>query len=155
MKRRELASVAFAVALTSAGCALPAAAPVVAQCSLREEAPRMGPALAGQPYGMAMTALPLNSVQFGSADAARALAVQSLYAERSSTDLVQITARLLSCSDAPISVRIRTSFIRASTAPAEAPSAWRVIHLEPRATAVYAESSTVRDAASYLIEIAK
>lgn len=155
MRARSIpAAAALAACLATVGCAT-ATPPVVARCSSQPETSRTGPALVGQAYGMAMTPLPLNSVQFGSAEAARSLAVQSLYAERSATDLVLISARLLSCSDVPASVRVRTAFLRSNTAPAEEPSAWRTVYLEPRATALYQESSTSRDAVSYLIEIAK
>lgn len=102
-----------------------------------------------------MTALPLNSVQFGSSEVAHSVAIQSLFAERSSSDTVQVTARLVSCLDVPAAVRVRTSFLRASTAPAEPTSGWKTVYLEPRATALYTEFSTSRDAASYLVEIAR
>ena len=154
--RLAIGPAAVACAFAVAGCTTPSPSPpVVAECVIQNSHSRPGPALVGQTYGMAMTPLPLNSVQFGSAEVARSLAVQNLYAERSPLDLVQISARLLSCSDVPFSVRVRTSFLRGSTAPAEEPSAWKVVHLEPRATALYIESSTSRDPTSYLIEIAK
>jgi hypothetical protein len=104
---------------------------------------------------MVMTPLPLNSVQFGSVEVSQALAVQNLYAERGPTDVVVISARFVSCLDTATSVRVRTSFMRANTAPAEEPSAWKTVFLEPRSTALYRESSISRDAATYLIEIAK
>jgi hypothetical protein len=139
-----------------AGCAtVPATPPVVVECTVPANAVRSGPALVGQTYGMAMTPLPLNSVQFDSHTAAGMLAVQSLFAERSPTDTVQVTARFVSCADRPAAIRVRTSFMRASTAPAEAPTAWKTVHLEPRATAVYTEYSTSREVASYLIEVAR
>jgi len=100
-----------------------------------------------------MTALPLNSVQFGSHAVASALAVQNLYASRTPNDTVQVVARLVSCTDQPSSVKIRTSFLKADTAPSEPPSAWKIVFLQPRSTAVYAELSTSHDTAAYLIEI--
>lgn len=141
------------VVIASAGCA--SAPPVVVQCSTPMASDRLGAALVGQPYGMAMTPLPLNSVQFGSHDVSRALAIQNLYAERLPMELVQVSARFVSCGDEATSVRVRTSFMRASTAPSEPTSAWKTVYLEPRATVVYTENSTNRDAASYLIEIAR
>ena len=150
---------AAALACAFAGCAStnptpPDPTPTVVECKAAPGTGRSGPALVGQAYGMAMTPLPLNSVQFGSAALSRSVAVQKLYAERTPADMVQISARLVSCMDAPGVVRMRTTFMRADTAPAEAPSAWKVVHLEPRATALYSELSVTRDAASYLIEIA-
>ena len=149
--------IAIGVVAVLAGCQTPAmeAPPMVVQCGVPASSSREGPALVGQMYGMSMTPLPLNSVQFGSIDASRTLAVQNLYAERAPTDVVVISVRFVSCVDTPTAVRVRTSFMRANTSPAEEPSAWKTVFLEPRATAVYRENSTSRDAASYLIEIAK
>lgn len=154
--------IAFVAALVlfGTGCAqVPPAPqdypPVVVSCSTPEQQVRTGPALVGKTYGMAMTALPMNSVQFGSAEVSRSLAIQSLLAERSATDTVQVTARLVSCIDVPAAVRVRTSFLRANTSPAEPVSAWKTVYMEPRATALYTEYSTSRDAASYLVEIAR
>jgi hypothetical protein len=150
-----VAAVAWAGAVAPlAGCgALPGAPPVVAQCSEPNVSDRPGPALVGQTYGMAMTPLPLNSVQFGAMDIARSMAIQSLYASRTPTGTVQVAARLLSCADTPVVVRLRTSFLQSSTAPAEPASAWHDVFLAPRATAVYTEMSTSVDAATYLVEI--
>ena len=146
-------------AATLTGCASPAPGPSdptprVVDCKPAPTTGRAGVALVGQAYGMAMTPLPLNSVQFGSTALARSVAVQNLYAERTPSDVVQISVRLVSCIDTPAVVRMRTTFMRTDTAPAEAPSAWKQVYLEPRATALYAELSVSRDAASYLVEIA-
>jgi hypothetical protein len=152
------ATLALLLALLLAGCArdrLDGSPPVVAQCDAPTGGDRPGPALVGQAYGMAMTPIPLNSVQFGSNDASRSLAVQSLHAVRTATGTVELSARFVSCLDTPTTVLVRTSFLRASTAPAEAPSAWRSVYLSPRATAIYSELSISLDAATYLIEIAK
>ena len=138
------------------GCAqLPADSPIVVACANPVHSTRPGPALVGQSYGMAMTPLPLNSVQFGSPEVARALAIQGLYAQRSPSDTVQVTARFVSCEGMPTSIRVRTAFLRADTAPAEPVSAWKKVYLEPRATAVYTEYSTARDVGHYLIEVAQ
>lgn len=137
------------------GCAqVPSNPPLVVQCTAPANGARMGPALVGQSYGLAITPIPLNSVQFGSPDLTQRLAVQAMFAERSPADTVQLTVRLVSCADRAASVRVRTSFLRANTAPSEPTSAWRVVYLEPRAAALYKESSTARDVASYLVEIA-
>ena len=114
---------------------------------------RPGPALVGQGYGMTMTPLPLNSVQFSSKGLSRTMAVQSLYAARTPTNTVEVSARFLSCADKPATVMVRTSFMRASTAPAEAPSAWKTVYLQPRAIAMYSELSVSTDTAIYLIEV--
>jgi hypothetical protein len=146
------------VATTLVGCSTPRLADtplMVVQCGVPAMSAPAGPALVGQSYGLTMTPLPLNSVQFTSVEASQSIAVQNLYAERASTDVVQLTVRLVSCLDAPISVRVRTSFMRSNTSPAEEPSAWKTVHVEPRATALYRENSTSREAAAYLVEIAR
>lgn len=131
--------------------------PVVAQCTTPATGTdtRTGPALVGQHYGMQMSPLPLNSVQFDSSDTAQAMAVQQLYAERAPTDSVRVTARLLSCGDRPRAVRMRTTFLRQNHTTAEAPTAWKTVHLTPRGLAHYEELSVSSDAHFYLIEIAQ
>jgi|SRR5690606_2749495 hypothetical protein len=131
--------------------------PVVAECAAPQpgEGIRSGPALVGQNYGMQMTAIPINSVQFDSHATARAIAVQQLFARRTASDTVEVTARFVACGDELSTVRVRTSFLRADHAPAEMPSAWQQLHLGPRMTAVYREFSTSRDVAGYLLEVAR
>jgi hypothetical protein len=136
-----------------AGCAQ--VPPVVVECQAATGAGRPGPALVGQAYGTQHSPLPLNSVQFDAQATASRLAVQDIFADRTGTDTVEVTARFVSCADAPSSVRVRTSFMRVNHAPAEPTSAWKVVHLAPRAISHYTELSTSRDVASYLIEIAR
>lgn len=147
---------AIALLLLLPACVQPPLAeapPVVARCTTPIAGNRTGPALVGQSYGMAMTALPLNSVQFGSNVVAQSMAIQSLHAARTATNTVQVFARFVSCLDSASMVMVRTSFLRADTAPAEAPSAWKAVHMLPRGTAIYDESSVSLDAAHYLIEV--
>lgn len=129
--------------------------PVVARCTapMMGTDTRGGPALVGQHYGMQMSPLPLNSVQFDSSDTAQALAVQQLYAERTPTDSVRVTARFVSCGDRPQAVRMRTTFLRQNHSTAEAPTAWKTVHLTPRGLVHYEELSVSPDAHFYLIEI--
>jgi hypothetical protein len=148
-----------AVALTfamlgAAACAAPGDPPLVVECAIPSSNPRPGAALVGQPYGMQHSPLPLNSVQFDSPGTASRVAVQSLYASRTATDTVQVGARLVNCSSLPGAVRMRSSFFKPDQAPAEPTSAWKVVHLQPRAISHYEELSTSRGASSYLIEIA-
>ena len=141
--------------LALAGCtAVKGVPPVVARCSTPTAGDRPGPALVGQAYGMQMSALPLNSVQFDSNETARTVAVQALFASRTPTETVRVNARFLHCGDANGSIRVRTSFLRKDTSPSEPPSAWKSVFLTARATAVYEETSVARDVSNYLIEIA-
>lgn len=139
------------------GCAQnPTMGDVVASClTPASTGARTGPALVGQTYGMAMSPLPLNSVQFGSIAVAQTAAVQSLFAARTAMNTVEVSVRFLSCMDAPTTILVRTSFLRRNTSPAETASAWKSVYLEPRTTAVYTELSTSTDVGSYLIEVTR
>lgn len=147
-------ALAAATAMLAAGCATQGP-PLVVECHPSKSNARPGAALVGQQYGMQHSALPLNSVQFDSYSTAGLVAVQGLYATRTAADTVEVTARLVSCMDAPRAIRVRTSFLRDNQAPAEPISAWRIVHLQPRAVAQYQEFSTSRSVANYLIEIAR
>ncbi len=113
-----------------------------------------GMALVGGQYGaMESTPIPLDAVQFTDAWLAKHIAVQGLYANRTATQTIQVSARLVNCSDKSIAIGARTSFINKSQGPAEAPTMWRTQVISPRATALYQESSVATDVAHYLIEI--
>jgi hypothetical protein len=140
-------------AVLSACSQIPVGTPGVVECSAPVHSERTGSALVGQPYGMAMSPIPLNAVQFGNAVLSRSVVVQSLHAARTPTDTVRIYARFVSCLDEPLAIRMRTSFLRSDTAPAEPSSAWKYVFLPARTTAVYEESSVSRDVVSYLIEV--
>lgn len=114
-----------------------------------------GTALVSQAYGTVASPIPTNAVLFTHEGLAQMVSVQALFAERASTGNVQVQVRLISCSDRPLVLRARTSFLQASTAPAEAPSAWQYVHLPARATALYQERSIAGEAvARYLVELA-
>lgn len=135
-----------------AGCQAPPA--MVVECQSPIDQVRKGPALVGMDYGMQMTPIPLNAVQFTD-QAWRSVAVQSLKATRTGTDTVQVMARLVNCGDQALALRARTSFLAQNEAPTEPMSAWRTVHLPPRASAVYSESSIAVNVASFLIEVAR
>jgi hypothetical protein len=111
------------------------------------------PALVGEQYGLKMSPIPLNSVQFSEWKTPNILAVQQLFAARTPAQTVEVTARFVSCADQPFSIKVRTSFLDAGQAPTEEPSAWQTMFLQPHLTAVYSEKSTSRAAAQYLIEV--
>ncbi len=147
---KSLSVVAAVLAL--AGCQ--SAGPLIVECKSPVDAARKGPALIGMDYGMQMTPIPLNAVQFTD-ETWKLVAVQSLKATRTATDTVQVVTRLVNCSDQPVAIRARTSFLAQNEAPTEPISAWRVVYLPPRATAVYSENSVSQSVASFLIEVAK
>lgn len=159
MSRRSVSARTLAlpfVALALAGCVTPpqGEAPVVAECQGALARGVSGPALVGQPYGVQMTPLPMNSVQFDSAETASRIAIQAIHAERTPSNTVGLVARVLNCSDSSVSLRFRVSFLKAGGAPAEPISAWKVVHITPRATALYEEKSVATGVANYLVEIA-
>lgn len=134
-----------------AGCA--AKPPLVTECKRQGHAGRPGPALVGLEYGTQSTPIPLDSVQFSDWGAERTVSVQDLYASRNATNTVAVTARFVSCSGVPTSIRVRTSFLGANQAPAEPASAWQTVYLEPHLTATYTENSVSTGVSDYLIEI--
>lgn len=159
--RRALAAWAATVGPAAlallAGCSAPAPVQQTVQCSAAAAARPAGPgpALVSQEYGTTATPIPTNAVLFTDEALAQAVSVQALFAARTEAGTVQVSARLVSCLDRPLLLRARTAFLHKSTAPAEAPSAWQPVHLPPRATTLYAESSLGRDeVALYLIELA-
>jgi hypothetical protein len=145
-------AIVIAAVLALTGCVTQP--PLVTQCKWPMKGNRtQGPALVGHEYGPQTTPIPLNSVQFSNINAAQSLAVQNLYAARTAADTTSVTARLISCSDTGLAVRVRTSFMDANQAPAEPTSAWQTVFLQPHLTATYAENSTSRNVENYLIEI--
>jgi len=142
----------IAASIATAGCV--AQPPLVTQCSSRMSGDRhAGAALVGHEYGPQATPIPLNSVQFSDDLTSRSLAVQNLFAKRTPGDTVAVSARFVSCANTDFAVRVRTSFLTADESPAEPTSAWRTVYLHPHLTGSYAESSTSRDVANYMIEI--
>lgn len=152
-------------ALIAGGCAQtqPVSRPVV-ECSTPVWAQARGtpapgepgnPALVGKEYGMAMTPIPLDAVQFTDRALAERVAIQSVAARRTPTETVQVSSRFVNCTDRAVNMKARTSFMDANQAPTEPISAWRTVIIQPRATAVYQENSIGRGAVShYLVEIA-
>lgn len=137
-----------------AGCAdVPDA---VVQCSVPKSRPApKGPALVGHEYGMKITPVPLDAVMFTEQRVANAVAIQALYASRTATQTVQVTARFVNCTEQPIALRARTSFLRESQAPTEPTSAWQTVYLSPKGMATYTESSMARgEVANYVVELA-
>ncbi|MFL6604457.1 MAG: hypothetical protein ACJ8R9_24415 [Steroidobacteraceae bacterium] len=152
MKTFSISVMLAVLAVCSGGCSTQHP-PLVVKCGKVGGGHAVGAALVGQEYSLQATPIPLDSVQFSSWDTTRLLSVQRLYAARTPTNTVEVTARFVSCSDTPFNVRVRTSFVDANQAPTEPVSAWKTVYLQPRLTAVYSEYSTSRSATRYLIEV--
>jgi hypothetical protein len=139
------------------GCAAPPPAPV--DQTLRCRPPETGKASSGPAwvtlgYGTGAEPIPLNAVLFTNNQLAENVAVQSLTSSRTPGGTVQVTARLLNCSEQAVMVRARTAFLGRSGPPAEAVSAWQPVALPGKASTLYTESSLRGEGVeSFLIEI--
>lgn len=101
----------------------------------------------------AFTPIPLESVQFVDKDLRRKVVVQGVMAQKTETDTVEVVARVLNCTDKPLQLQARTSFMSGAMAPLEPTSGWQRLFLQPRALGVYSEKSVSRDPAHYLVEV--
>lgn len=111
------------------------------------------PALLGQ-VGNSMTAIPLDSVYVTDKSIRRKVMPQEVFARRTPTGSVELTARIVNCTDYPMEVRGRASFMDADQIPTENPSAWQLVHIPPRSLATYREVSIgTSQVAAYLIEL--
>lgn len=101
----------------------------------------------------AFTAVPIDSVQLIDKSLRKTIQVQSVVARRTETDTVEVVARLINCSAAPLQIQARVSFLTEVQSPSEPTSTWRSVFLDPKAFGVYSEKSMSVEAASYLIEV--
>jgi len=143
-------SLALATALLVAGCAEPRE--MVVECKFPAQDMPDGPALVAQEYGE-MSPIPLNAVQFTDPLLKERIVVQTLTANRTPTNTVQIYARIINCTDAPLILGMRTHFMGEDQAETEQETAWRKLIIQPRALGNYRESSLTADVMNYLIEI--
>lgn len=143
---------ALAAVAMLAGCAQP----IAVQCDFSpflsaQRSP--GPALAPMVPGT-MQEVPLNAIAFTDRRITDRVLVQSLGASRNDAGRVQVTARMVNCTDTPIQVEARTQFMDSGQAPTEPVSVWKRVFLSPRAFAVYQESSMdAQKVALYLVEL--
>ena len=102
-----------------------------------------------------MTPIDLNAVQFTDEGLTRKMVVEGLFARRTETDTVEVSARFVNCTKRQITIRARSSFMDDVQYPVEPASAWQRITIQPFATGLYREKSMKRDEVKYyLIEIA-
>lgn len=82
------------------------------------------------------------------------IAVEQQGARRNATGTLKVIAVLRNRTDLPQVLEARTSFFDSGYAPAEKPSAWTRIHMEPNGIGSYEESSLgVQSVAHYYVEI--
>ena len=101
----------------------------------------------------AFTPIPLETVQIIDKKLRRTVIAQGVEARRTETDTVEVLARILNCTNAPVQLQLRTTFLSVGQSPTEPVSSWQRIYLQPRSTGVYSEKSISRDVGHYLIEV--
>lgn len=115
--------------------------------------PGGGPALVTD-IPRAMTPIDLNAVLWTDVWSLRHIVVEGLFAERTDTNALMVTARLINCTKKPVSIQVRSNFMDRSQIPTEQASVWKTVFLSPRSTAVYQERSIGTDkVANYLLEL--
>jgi hypothetical protein len=118
----------------------------------RRAAAPVGPVLVAN-VPRAMTPVSLDAVQMTDR-VWKKVVVEGLFARRTPTDTLEVTARLVNCTTAPLVVQVRSSFLDAAQAPAEPAAVWRTVHIAPLSMATYQERSIATTAvAHYLIEL--
>jgi hypothetical protein len=112
-----------------------------------------GPALIAN-VSTSMTPIDLNAVLFTDKQLGRSMVVEGVFAQRTPTNGVKVTARFVNCTKQTLAVQLRSNFMDANQIPTEKASSWKTVFLSPLATAVYEESSIGRDRVdAFLIEL--
>lgn len=144
------ATLVLLLGLALGGCANEPLA--VVECKWPRPGAPAGVALVAQAYD-AMSPIPIDAVQFTSQALAREVVVQQLSAHRTTTQTVQITGRLVNCTDRPIVVGSRLHFMDAKQVPVEDTSVWQRIVMAPRAMAHWQAQSMSAQAEHYVVEL--
>jgi len=101
-----------------------------------------------------MVPIALNSVSFSDSYAAESVLVQYTGAQRTPTGTIEVTTRMVNCTDWPLIIEGRTHFFDEGQRPVEPVSAWQKVHLPPRSIGHYSEMSTdARRVQTYLTEL--
>src|SRR3954469_20320642 len=86
--------------------------------------------------------------------AAETVLVQYTGAQRTPSGTVEVTTRMVNCTDQPMIVEGRTNFFDEGQRPVEPVSAWQKVHLPPRSVGHYTEMSTnAKRVQTYLTEL--
>lgn len=112
-----------------------------------------GPALVAN-VSRASTPIDLNAVLMTDKPLWKSVVVEGLFARRTETDNLEVTARFLNCTKKPIVIQARSSFMDDTQVPTEKSSVWKTVYLSPRATGVYQERSiATKTVGAYLVEL--
>jgi hypothetical protein len=102
----------------------------------------------------AITEVPFNSAALLDKSITKKVYVRTATVKRTLTGTVLVRTMVANCTDHDLRIEGRTQFYDADQTPAEAPSAWKRIFLEPRSDSLYQESSISTDAVHfYFIEV--
>ncbi|MEO6323231.1 MAG: hypothetical protein ABIQ65_01240 [Thermoanaerobaculia bacterium] len=113
-----------------------------------------GPALVAIAYG-SISEIPLGAVLIGDRRLYKRVIVQSLFARRTPTGTLKVTAGIVNCGRSEVVLRARAVFLDQDLHPVESPSAWLTVIVAPRSVGSYEESSFSADKASqYYLEFA-
>jgi len=112
-----------------------------------------GPAFIGD-VPRSMTPIDLDAVLWTDTWVLRHVVLEGLFAQRTETGTLEVTARFVNCTKSPISIQVRSNFTDGNQIPTEPASMWRTVFISPRATGVYQERSIASDkVANYLLEL--
>jgi hypothetical protein len=125
---------------------------MLVECEFPAMAAPAGPALVAREYGK-NSPIPLNAIQFTSPSLMNSLVVQMLTASHTATNTAQIYARVINCTEQPLKLGIRTSFLNGKQVPVEPVSAWKTVWVQALTTGNYTENSISRDVNYYLVEV--
>src|SRR3990172_1764250 len=122
--------VAIALAALAAGCATPTqpTPPTYAGCKTWEQQ-------VGAPNLVGISVL--------SPELAKVIGVQDMTASRTGTGMPAVQTVVYNCTDMDVVLQIRARF-SGDRGQSEPSSAWKTVHLAPRAQAVYGESAVSR-----------
>ena len=117
------------------------------------DAQKREPRLVGMISG-AMTPVALDAVYVIDDSIRRKIMPQDLFVRRTPAGSVEVMARIANCTDKPLEIQVRTSFMDEEKFPTEDPSAWQTVFLAPRSIGTYKEVSIGGPkVAYYLIEV--
>lgn len=126
----------FAAVAALAGCASPTPAPYAGCQTWEQQVANARPA----------------AVSVLSPDLAKVIGVREVSTSRTATNLAAVQTTVYNCSDADVVLIMRTQF-SGDRGQTEAPSAWRTVHLPPRASAVYGESAIHASTSRVMVDI--
>lgn len=96
-----------------------------------------------------LTEMPLNSVSITDKAVIDKIYVRTASARRTPTGTVEVVAQIINCTDHPLNIEGRTQFFDRDQVAAEPVSGWKRLHMAPRTSNAYRESSIGTEKAQY------